>query len=95
VTLSPISMTVSYNPAIYENILDIINVNGWWTVTFPDGSTLDFVGALTEFRPGALAEGSPPDATITLAPTNQINGVETEPVYTAPPEPEPEPDPTP
>lgn len=84
-TLSPITLSVSYNPAVYDNILDILNSNGWWTITFPDGSTLDFVGALTQFTPGALAEGSPPEATITISPTNQINGSEEAPVYTEPP----------
>lgn len=84
-TLMPISITVAYDPAVYDQIIAIIGDNGWITIHFPDGSTLDFVGFLKSFVPGELSEdGGHPTATCEIVPTNVLTGTETEPVYTAP-----------
>lgn len=82
-TLTDAASTAAYDPAVFTQILAIVNVNGWITIHYPDGSTLDFVGYLRTFEPGACAEGEQPTATINITPTNQILGVETAPVLTS------------
>lgn len=72
-TLTPFTMSAAYDPDIYDQALALINKNKEWTVTFPDGSTLDFWGFLQKFEPGELVEGTFPEATITVVPTNQDN----------------------
>jgi hypothetical protein len=81
-TLTQSSMTVAYDPESYDSVQDLINVVGWITVHFPDGATLDFVGFLKDFQPGALVEGTQPEATCTIVPTNELDGVETDPLMT-------------
>lgn len=86
VTVTEGSFTALYNPAVYDEILAMINVNQLITITEPDLSTVAFWGVLTSFIPGAHVEGTAPLATVTIAPTNR-NGsdVETAPVYAAAP----------
>lgn len=83
-TLTEMSTTVAYDPDVYDEILAIINLEGSITVTFPDGSTLDFFGYLRTFEPNDVSEGSQPEATITIQPTNYdpTNDVEAAPVMT-------------
>ncbi len=82
-TLTESSLTVAYDPLVDTNILSLISNEGSVTVHFPDGSTLDFYGYLRSFQPGDLAEGTMPEATITITPTNYdpVNKVEAAPVY--------------
>jgi len=84
-TLTESSVTVAYDPATYDEIIALVNVNDSITITFPDGSTLVFWGWLDEFQPGELVEGEQPTADITIICSNQ-NGslVETAPAYAAP-----------
>jgi hypothetical protein len=83
-TLTDGTITFQYDPAIYDQILTIIGVNGLITVTFSDDSTLDFYGWLNNFTPGECVEGSMPTATGTIIASNQTDaGVETDPDYTA------------
>lgn len=85
VDLTEAALTVVYDPATYDEIIALVNVNNLITVTFPDGSTLDFWGWLDSFTPGENTEGDQPTASISVQPSN-VNGsdVETAPVYTAP-----------
>lgn len=84
VTATEASIVVAYDPAIYDSIVASLNVNQQITITFPDGSKLAFWGFLKDFQPGELAEGSQPEATITIVPTNQNSaGEETGPDFTA------------
>ncbi len=84
-TLSEASAEVAYDPAVYDDIVTMMNENQLITVTFPDTSTLAFWGWLDEFTPNANEEGSQPTANITLIPSNQnTSGTEVDPVYTAP-----------
>jgi hypothetical protein len=69
-TLTPMTFTAAYDPDVYDEILAIRNVETTVTVTFADGSTLAFYGYLQKFDPGPLAEGTPPEATVTVVPTN-------------------------
>ena len=84
-TATPMTFTASYDPAVWDQILDeLLNVNGLITVTYSDESTIDFYGWLDEFVPGECVEGAQPEATCTIIPSNQTNaGVETAPNYTA------------
>ena len=78
------ALEFQYDPAVYDQILTIINQNDLITVNFPDGSTLDFYGWLNNFTPGAHVEGEMPTATGTIHCSNQDNsGNEVAPDYTA------------
>ena len=81
-TLTNSSATVAYDPAVYPQILALINANQLITITFADGSSLDFYGFLKTFTPGPAVEGEQPTAEIEIVPTNKnASGVETDPVY--------------
>lgn len=79
------SKTVRYDPAIYPQIKEAMQVNQEITTTFPDGSTLVFWGWIEEFQPNALVEGEPPTAEVTICASNidETDGSEVFPVYTA------------
>jgi hypothetical protein len=52
-------------------------------VYFPDGDQYEFWGWLNEFKPNEHTEGSQPDASCTIIPSNQNNSlVEVAPVHT-------------
>lgn len=83
ITLSESSFTAAYDPAVYEEIIAMVNSNQQITLTFPDDSTLVFWGWLNTFVPNANVEGEQPTAEITIIPSNQnASKVETAPVYT-------------
>jgi hypothetical protein len=83
--LEPMTLTAAYDPDAYNQILAIINERTTVTVKFKDGSTLAFYGYLQRFEPGELVEGTQPECTITLVPTNwdPTNNVEAAPVLTS------------
>ena len=70
-TLTPITIVVAYDPALYDEMVAMINDNQLITVTFPDTSKLAFWGWIDEFTPGSNVEGEQPTATITIIPSNQ------------------------
>lgn len=70
VTATECPITVSYDPSLYNSIIDSLNDNQSIVITFPDNSTLTFWGALRQFQPNANTEGEQPQATITIEPTN-------------------------
>ncbi len=86
ITMSPVEVTAAYDPAVYDAIVALINVEGAITVHFSDGSSLSFYGFLQTFEPQAIEEGEQPEANITIQPTNTdpTDGSEAGPVYTAP-----------
>ena len=86
-TLTPMTAVVAWDPALYDEMVAMLNDNQLITVTFPDGATLAFWGWIDDFAPGAQVEGAQPTATITIIPSNQDadnNNAEIAPVYTAP-----------
>ncbi len=84
VTLSEMNLTVAYDPACLDDIMDMIQINGEITLNFPDGSTWVFWGWLDEFTPGENAEGSQPTATVKIIPSNMDDSLaEIAPVYAA------------
>lgn len=84
-TMTEVKVEAQYDPAVYNQIGELINAEGSITVHFPDGSKLDFFGYLRTFEPGDNAEGECPMATITIQPTNQdpVTGAETAPILTS------------
>lgn len=82
-SLTEFTVTAAYDPAILDQINAVINVNGWISFHFPDGSAWNFVGYIRVMEPSENVEGEQPELSITIQPTNQLNGVETEPEYTA------------
>ncbi len=84
-TMTESTTMAAYDPAVYTQIVELINKEGSITVHFPDGSTLDFYGYLQKFEPGDLKEGEQPEASITIVTTNQdpVTGAETPPVVTS------------
>lgn len=84
-TLTQSALTVAYDPKVYPQIVALCNVETTITVKFSDGSTLAFYGYLRTFEPDSMEEGSQPEATINISPTNvdPSSGAEAGPVYTA------------
>jgi len=82
-TLTPCTVSVAFDPEIYDEMADLSGTNQLITITFPDDSTLAFWGWIDEFTFGNIVEGEQPTADVTIIPSNQ-NGsqVETAPVYT-------------
>jgi hypothetical protein len=75
------TFTAAYDIAIVTDLLLMIGVSQLITITFPDGQTQQFYGALNEFTPGALTEGEMPTAEFSIEPTNVDSaGTETGPV---------------
>ncbi len=71
ITLTPITFTAAYDPEMYDTLLAVINAETTITVTFPDGSTLAFYGYVQKVEPGELVDGTQPEVTVTVQPTNQ------------------------
>lgn len=85
ITLDPATVVVAYDPAVYPQIVSMLNQNQAITITFPDDSTLVFWGWIDSFAPSEASEGEQPTATVTIQPSNQnASGVETAPVQTDP-----------
>lgn len=85
VTMTEMSVTAAWDPALYDDILALVNVEGSITVHFSNGDTVDFFGYLRVFEPQEMSEGEQPEAQITIQPTNRdpSNHAETEPNWTA------------
>lgn len=76
------SFTAAYDPAVFDDIVALINVHTTITITFPDGSTLAFFGWLRSFEPDGMSEGEQPEATVNIEAANQdATGAEQAPVY--------------
>lgn len=83
-TLTDGSLVAAYDPLVFNEILEVINVNQEMMVTFPDDSTLTFWGWIDSFIPSNIVEGEQPTADLVLMPSNQnAAGVETAPVAAA------------
>ena len=79
------STKAAYDPIVYESGADLINVKTTITHLFPNGDTLCYYGFLQKVEFDELVEGTQPECTLTIVPTNQdpTTGVEEDPVYTA------------
>jgi hypothetical protein len=82
--LSDGACTFQYDPAILDQIMSLINVNGVIRIDWPDGSAWEFYGWLNNFTPGEVVEGAMPTATGTINCSNQDDaGNEIGPDYQA------------
>lgn len=83
-TLTEMTIKGAYDPDVKNDILLLINVRGSITLTYPDGSTEDFYGYLRVADFDELVEGTHPEGTFTIQPTNwdPVNRVEAAPVLT-------------
>lgn len=82
-SLSPVSATVAFATEVVPQMVAQVGVNQLITVTFPDGSTIEFYGWIEEFTPAAFTEGEQPTATLTVQPslTDPDTGETVAPVY--------------
>ena len=84
-TISDCDLNAAYDPAIFTDVLTMIQVNQLLTITFADLTTLEWYGWLEEFEPSEISEGEQPTASIKLMASMQNNAkVETPWVYTVP-----------
>jgi hypothetical protein len=84
-TVSRMTASCAYNPAAYESILAMLQINQQVTCHFPDGSTLTFWGWLDDFKPGTNKEGEMPVAEVIIEPSNQTGDTEEAPVFVGAP----------
>lgn len=70
ITMTPGGATCAYDPGALSSIMAQIGRKDTITITFPDGSTWAFFGFLKSFTPGDLVEGTMPEATVEIEPTN-------------------------
>lgn len=86
-SLTQVTATVAYATDALTDIWAQIGVIQLVTVTYPDGSSLQFYGWIEEFTPGNHTEGEQPTATLTIQPSmRDLNGNEVAPVYNEPEE---------
>jgi len=85
ITLTESTGKCAYDPAVYSQIIALINQEGTITQIFSDGSTLAYFGFLKSFEPDELQEGVQPEASFTIVPTNRdpITKAEAGPVLTS------------
>lgn len=85
ITLGESSFKAAYDPNVYNTILTLVNQEGAITHHFPDGSTLSYFGFLKGFEPDEMQEGTMPEATVSIVPTNYdpVAHVEADPVLTS------------
>lgn len=86
ITLTSANLSVKYDPAVYDEMMAMINDNQAITITFSNNATLVFWGWVDSFTPDACVEGAQPTATIVIEPSNMdadnVNA-EIAPVYSA------------
>lgn len=70
-TLTEFTFTFHFDPAVYGQLEDYINVDTTVTRLFPDGSTLAFYGYLRMVEFEDMVEGEVPTGTATITPTNR------------------------
>lgn len=82
-TATEFTVKAAWDPAVYDDIVSLTNVNQIYTIHFPDGSTEDVWAFLKTFTPSELQEGTHPEADITFVPTNtnEATRAETAPNY--------------
>lgn len=69
-TLTDVTVTAAYDPAVYTQILALVNVETTVTIEWHDGSTVAFYGFLRTVEFSDMVEGTQPELTATITPTN-------------------------
>lgn len=70
-TLTPMSVKGWYDPNLYNQLTDVVNVKQSISLHYPDGSTLVFWGFVQKLDFGSFTEGATPEVTATIIPTNR------------------------
>jgi hypothetical protein len=84
-TLTEAPFTAAYDTDVYDDIIAMAGVNQLITVTFSDGSSVEFWGWLEDFKPQAVKEGEQPVAQVKIECSNvNDSDEETAPVRNAP-----------
>ena len=73
----PFQVQGKFSSGTIDQVYALINVNGWITSQWPDGTQYSYPGYLKSFTPGQAQEGNPLEGTIEVVPTGQISGTET------------------
>lgn len=68
--LTDMSFTAGYDPSVYYSIRTVAGKNQGVTLWWPNTDSLAFYGVLRSFVPGQMQQGQPPEATVTISPTN-------------------------
>jgi hypothetical protein len=86
ITMTEMTLQVSYDSEIYDAIVGMANVNQEIQINFPDGSNVRFWGWLNSFTFDPIREGEQPRANVSVMCSNQNeNGAEVGPVHTPAP----------
>lgn len=81
-TLTPSSITVTYDPSVFDELVAMTNINQSIVITFPDATTLTFWGWINTAEPSNNEEGEEPTMEIGLEISNaNAAGTETAPVF--------------
>ena len=76
-------MECAYDPAVYDQIIAILNTLGEITVHQPNTDTLDFQGWMRSFTPSNHEDGTMPTATVVFEVSNKTaGGTESGPNFT-------------
>lgn len=80
-----VAFTAAYDPAVYDDALEMMQVNQLAVINWPDGSAEKVWGWLDSFEPGELTtEGKQPESDWVFIVSNQDNdGDEVLPEYDA------------
>ena len=84
-TLLAGGISVAWDPALYDEMVAMINDNQEITITLPDTATFEFWGHIKSFTPASHVEGTQPMADVEIIPTNRDgdnSNVEVAPVMT-------------
>ncbi len=78
VSITPQTIKVAYDPAVYDQIMDMVGKNQEITTEFADGTPIGIWGWIDSFIPDSVKEGTQPEATVKIEPSMLNNsGVET------------------
>lgn len=82
-TATEMQVVAAYDPVFYDQILALINVETLCTITFPNGDKVDVYAYLKAAEFNELVEGTQPQVTLTIVPTNvnPSTGAEVAPNY--------------
>lgn len=76
--LTPFQVVGRLGSGTVDQMEALINVNGWITITWPDGTEYSFPGFLKSINFSQAQIGTPMESTIEVVPTSQISAVETD-----------------
>lgn len=82
ITLTQFTVVCGYDPCVYDDLLPLVNLEDTITITYPGGTTLAFYGYVKGVEFGPMSDGTFPEVTLTIVPTNwdHNNCVEAGPV---------------